>query len=122
MFKSELKVTFIGGDLAILDRPLIYRWHDEEVVVTAGFITDFASVPGWVLLPGIIPRVGLIRWASVVHDWIYRGHEEERFTREQADQMLYDAAIEQGMSRWRARTAWLGVRAWGWIVWNKYHS
>lgn len=116
-FKSELRVAF-DGDEAELLFPLVYQHRGlGEIVVKAGFRTDFASVPGWVLLPGIVPRVGRIRWAAVVHDWIYRGHEWRRFTRAQADRILYDAAIECGLPRWRARVAWAGVRLGGWAVW-----
>ena len=117
-FKTELSVRFVGTDQAELIRPLVYV-HPvySEITVKAGFRTDFASVPGWVLLPCIVPRDGRIRWAAVVHDWIYRGHEWRRFTRAQADRILYDAAIECGLPRWRAWVAWDGVRLGGWSVW-----
>lgn len=118
-FKSELSVTFIGADQARLLRPLIYV-HSEfgEITVQKNFLTDFASVPGYILFPGVVPKVGKIRWAAVIHDWIYRGHENRRFTRKQADQILYDAAIEQGLSKWRAWVAWAGVRIGGWVAWK----
>jgi hypothetical protein len=119
-FQNELTTTFLKDDpdQAVLHEDLVYE-HPEfgVVVVAAGFRTDFASVPGYVLMPGIVPKVGRVRAASVVHDWIYRGHEGARFTRAQADRILLDAAIECGMARWRAWIAYVGVRIGGGASW-----
>jgi len=119
-FKSDLSVTFHDNETAELSWDLVYV-HPTlgQIIVKAGFITDFASVPGYVLLPGIVPKVGRIRKAAVIHDWIYRGQEGGRFTRQQADQILYDAAVDCGMPHWRATVAWIGVRVGGWIPWSK---
>jgi len=122
MFKSDLKVTFVSQDEAELDADLVCDARYGEITVKAGFRTDFASVPGYILLPGIIPKIGRIRNAAVLHDWIYRGHELNRFTRFQADVMLLEEAILEGMAEWRAITAFIGVRIGGWITWNKYHK
>jgi hypothetical protein len=122
MFKSDLKVTFVSQDEAELDADLDYVSRYGEITVKAGFRTDFASVPGYVLFPGIVPKVGRIRSAAVVHDWLYRGHELDRFTRRQSDVILFDAAIENKMSKWRAAIAFMGVRIGGWITWRKYHK
>lgn len=117
-FITDLEVKF-NSDTAILLQDLVYR-HNKygEITVKAGFETDFASVPGYVLLPGLVPRVGKVKWSSVVHDWIYRGHEFDRFNRKQADKIFLDAAIECGMDVWRAYIAYLGVRVGGWAAWK----
>lgn len=88
------------------------------ITVPAGFATDFASVPGVVLLPGIVPRIGKIRWGAVVHDYIYRGNTPGRFTRKEADEILLDLALSAGMTPTRAKAAYIGVRMGGWAAWE----
>lgn len=119
-FKNSLITEFEeGANKAVLHDALEYTHPTHGVItVQVGFETDFASVPGYVLLPGIVPRIGPVRKAAVVHDWIYRGHEVSRFTRRQADKIFLDAALECGMARWRAWVAYIGVRLGGWASWE----
>ena len=58
-------------------------------------------------------RVGLI------HDWLYSLSSPGHITRRQADEILYRAARYGGCPAWRARAAWLAVRACGWLCYKK---
>ena len=58
-------------------------------------------------------RVGL------VHDWLYSLSSPAYITRRQADEILYRAARYGGCPAWRARAAWLAVRACGWLAYKK---
>lgn len=92
----------LGDDLAYYSSHL-----DRIVTVPLGFRTDLASVPR---LPVIYVLTGdTARSAAVVHDFLYGGI----VSRKDADEVLYEAAIASGVSRWRAWMMWAGVRAGG---------
>jgi hypothetical protein len=90
--------------------PLVYQSDrlERSVVVPAGFVTDFASVPR-------IPVAFLLAGncgheAAVVHDWLYTTHETTRAT---ADAVLREALQADGDPAWRAWLMWAGVRIGG---------
>jgi len=95
----------------------------DYIHVPAGFITDFASVP-WIFRM-IIPKRGKYGKAAVVHDYLYQYHKQVHmlsgviYTREQADQIFYQAMIVSGTKKWKAKVMYLAVRWFGWLVWNK---
>lgn len=91
------------------------------LTVPEGFTYDLAS----------IPRIGPAMWlvgeddglstlAPLCHDALYRYRGElpvewlepayRRFSRREADDLLYSLAVRQGCARWRARLAWIAVR------------
>lgn len=71
-FRTDLEVEFVDGENWVLTQPLDYM--DDKlkkgVVVPAGFITDFASIPRG--LWNLFPRTGPWGPAAVVHDFMYR--------------------------------------------------
>jgi hypothetical protein len=121
-----------------------YRYRNDEdytitifvrglpyfITIPAGFIYDGASVPRvlW-SLSGLTPD-GLIRAASLVHDWIYV-HKGEvlamhknikyplKLTRAQTDRIFLDHMANSGMGWWERNTAFAAVRAYGWTQWKK---
>ncbi len=84
------------------------KYSKDVISVTAGFVTDFASIPWffWTFLP----YWGKYGKAAVVHDWLYR---TQQFTKETTDLLFYDAMRVGGTSRWKAMIMYLAVRYFG---------
>jgi len=97
--------------------------------VKAGFEYDGASVPWYLWSIAGLHNDGLMRAASLIHDYIYIAKGRVivdwggircyiRVTRKQADDLFLHMLKESGMG-WRKRnTAYLAVRAWGWTYWK----
>jgi len=87
------------------------------IVVPAGFVTDFASIPraAWSLLD---PEDPVILFASVVHDYLYSAGESAG-TREQADAVLIEAMAVCGASAWQRQIVYHAVRWFGASHWSK---
>lgn len=78
------------------------------VVVPAGFVTDFASVPR---LPFVYWLTGgLANKAAVVHDWFYRSCTASRAD---ADAVFKEAMGVLGQPAWRCQAMYAGLRAFG---------
>ena len=75
------------------------------VLVPAGFVTDFASVPRWPLTFALLGQYG--HAASVLHDYLYA---TGGLSRSEADQVFRNALRSSGIARWRAWLMWVGVR------------
>lgn len=97
--------------LAGLPRP---SCPDDFLLVPAGFLTDFASVPG--LFRGVLDDGNQVAPGALVHDWLYTC---QLLPRNQADEVFRLALIANGVPSWKARVYWLGVRAGGWVQWGK---
>lgn len=78
------------------------------ITVPKGFVTDFASVPRIPLLFDIAGARGNL--AGTVHDFLYDSSCELPVTRKQADGVLREALIVQGVSKWIAFGMYLAVR------------
>jgi hypothetical protein len=85
------------------------------VAIKAGFRTDGASIPRlfWRVIGH--PFQGDYLGPAVVHDALY---QSEALTRAQADSLLYDLLLANGVGRCRAWTIYRGVRMFGWAAWN----
>lgn len=91
---------------------------DEKIyVVPKDFITDLASVPRpmWAFYPPNDTRT--IR-AAIIHDYLYSGSIS--VDRQEADSILYDALITQGVSRFTAFKYWVAVRLFGKSYFTEY--
>jgi hypothetical protein len=91
--------------------PLVYSSDllGRLVIVPAGFVTDFASVPR---IPVAFLLAGdAAHEAAVVHDWLYSTHEVDRAT---SDAVFREACLI-GEPAWRAWLMWLGVRVGGMV-------
>lgn len=81
---------------------------DCLVLVPAGFVTDFASVPRLPLAYLLFGNVA--REAAVVHDYLYH---TGACSRALADKVFAEASEACGVAAWRRGPMWLGVRLFG---------
>ena len=112
--KIEVHKEDARGNVFRLLEPL----ETSDFVIPSGFESDGASVPRvlWRLIFPPIDPVALP--AAVVHDYIYR-HQPEGWTRSRADALFRRLLIDDGVARWRAWLAWLGVRIGGSWAWER---
>lgn len=118
-FKTPLRFEDGGGLPFTVYEPLVY---DSDVLkrlltVPAGFKTDLASIPR--ILWNILPPFGKYDAAAVLHDLLY---QHGGVTRDQADNVLYEAMHVSGVNFWQRWTIFRGVRFGGWMVWNRYRA
>lgn len=94
-----------------------------EIVVPAGFVTDFASIPRAALWY-VDDDDPCILFGSVIHDYLYTRHGDLGlgtrviFTREQADQVLREAMLVCGARKAQAAVVYAAVRLGGGSHWN----
>lgn len=94
---------------------LVYEdWRGKLWYVPSGFRYDFASVPRvlWSIYP---PQIAVK--ASCVHDWCYRT-KPAGVSRKEADRLLYEGCIDEGLPRVRAKVIWAAVRLGGGFSWR----
>jgi hypothetical protein len=101
----------------LLMMPLRYQSDrlKRELLVPAGFQTDFASVPR--ALWNVLPPHGRYDRAAVLHDFFY---QTGGLDRGEADGVLLEAMNVCHVARWQRWTIYAGVRAGGWATWRKY--
>jgi hypothetical protein len=125
-----------GRSLWALQRPLVYDTGDrrhERITVPAGFVTDLASIPRpvWSFYPPDGPWVK----GAIVHDFLYYTQgdgewngqhgvpEGRRYSRAEADGVLWEAMTDRGVGLWGKIVIWSAVRLGGWIGWaRKYRK
>lgn len=78
------------------------------IVVPAGFVTDFASVPRVPLAYWLVG--GTANKAACLHDFLYRSCFS---TRRDADVLFREAMAVSGIARWRAESMYGAVRTFG---------
>lgn len=112
-----------GRPLFKLVEPYHYRLGpDCTVVVPAGYVTNFGTVPRWFYL--VVSPVEM-REAAIVHDYmtnedftddntsVYSG-----YSRWLADAVLYEALARQGFGFIRRLLVFAGVRFWAIVTGN----
>lgn len=117
-FETDLELRHRPGHVRWeVIQPLTYRAADGRVVeVPAGYLSDLASVPQ--LARRIVdPQTPQARRPSVVHDYVYT-HLTHRFSKAEADRILYDALREEGMNTALAWLMWKAVRLGGRGSWS----
>lgn len=97
--------------VAVLESDLAYCYppSGELIIVPAGYVTDFASVPSVASL--VVERYGESIEAAIVHDWLYAVGEPDR--RDWADAIFRFALGEQGVGMAERNVAHSGVRVGG---------
>jgi hypothetical protein len=90
---------------------LVYLGRRDRLVVPAGFLTDFATVPRVVVW--LIPRFGRYTLAAILHDWLVtQGLRSGVVTSREADGLFRRVMRESGVPVLRRWLMWCGVR-WG---------
>lgn len=120
MFTSDdpLRVEYVDGHAWVLLEDFVYTDAKlGRIVVPAGFVTDFASIPR--LFWNVLPPTGTYGKAAVIHDYLYR---YQTASRADADRILRDASKELG-SRWAVRwVIWTAVRGFGGFTWRRHRK
>jgi hypothetical protein len=113
MFLTDLVVEVKADKQFELIKTLIYASDIGvngvyTIIVPAGFVTDFASVPR---LPfAYLLAGGVAHKAAVVHDFLY---ETATGTKEEADKIFLEAMTVLGIPAWRRNLMYAAVRIGG---------
>lgn len=104
-----------------LVEPIQYVANDGRFwIIPAGFLTDFGSVPD--LVDWIIPQNSTVADPCyALHDYHYacnRAGEPVTHSREDADDILYEALLQCGVSVVKAKIIWAAVRVAGSFAWR----
>jgi len=104
-----------GPLAAVLQRPMSFQVGKtgDSIVVPAGFVTDFASVPR--ALWSELSPVGEHKLAAIVHDYLYWFQPCER---EETDNLLMIAMKTGGVSDLQRGAVYTGVRLGSADAWN----
>lgn len=97
--------------------PLVYQSDAAKRTITVpdGFVTDFASIPQ--ALWNVLPPIGGYDEAAVVHDYLYSKFTND-MDRSTADHVLDEAMCVLGVSAWKRKLIYAGVRVGGWHAWS----
>ena len=87
----------------------------ETIKISAGFITDFASVPR--LLWALVPKWGKYGNAAVIHDYLYWVQPKE-YPKEKVDDIFLESMLVLGVGNLKAKTLYHAVRILGRWAWN----
>lgn len=121
MFTTRAKLTTFTASRWRLIESLTYLTNaGPAITVPKGFVCDLASIPRVMRL--VFTVNGNHREAAIIHDWLYykKGHVVfSHFTREQCDDVFYEAMISSGVNKITAWSMWAGVRLGGWVAWQK---
>ena len=90
-----------------------YDFVYNDIVVPAGFITDFASIPR--PFYNLIPRWGKYGVATIVHDYLYA---TKKMARKEADAVLFEIMDKYKVAAFQKYAIYWGVRIFGWFVWK----
>lgn len=112
-FFSDLRTRVIPKGEFELTYPFAVEWRGFKYIVPKGAVIDFASIP--MVLRPFFNRLGKSRKPAAIHDHMY---ETKWGTREKADKIFYQCLRGIGMSAWKARLYYWGVRAGGWTRGN----
>lgn len=121
LYRTPPLVEFLrsnsNGDTLKLRRNMTYYIGHKTITVPKGFTCDGMSVPRvfWGLVSPTIHQHTIS--ASILHDWMYRKHPQG-VNRKQADAIFYAIMRTDGVSKWRALLAYVGVRLFGYSSWK----
>lgn len=108
-FETYPIVAPAGAGRWYLTEPLVYQGARKKFTVPEGFVTDFASVPGFMLW--LIPRDGLHTMSAILHDWCCtEGIRSGAISSRDADGLFRRCLREAGVPPIRRWLMWAGVR------------
>ena len=120
MFKSKLKVSRVEKNMYCLERPLLYQYGNNLLVVPKNAQTDFASTPKW-LHWLFKPQSKGYSKSSVLHDELYYSKDFNKFKSDwiflnamKSEQVKLPNKYKWFLTRW---SFYLGVTFGGWINW-----
>lgn len=118
-FTTKLEVAPIGKNkwelLKGFEYHVGYLGSDERIIVPAGFITDFASVPK--LFWPIIDPIGKHGKAAVIHDYCYYTACYQRI---RSDQIFLEGMEVLNVEEWKRQAMFHAVVCFGWWAWYKH--
>lgn len=116
-FSPHLDLEYIDGTRWKLTEAFSYKTNaGDTILVPAGFVTDFASVPKFMFWRR---NTGSYGKAAVIHDSLYQFNG---VTRSRADAIFLEAMTNSGVGWFTRHSFYLGVRLGGWKPWNAYRS
>jgi hypothetical protein len=117
MFLSKLCVEEISRENWKLHEALEYvRTNGEKIIVPAGFITDFASVPKFIPFAYVIFK-DEGRKAAVIHDYYYRVIRKDKH---EADRLFLGALRDSPeVAIWKIVLLYWAVSLFGFFSWDK---
>lgn len=113
---SEPMGRFVG--------PIKYRLEESllfvsdccgDIVVPAGTVTDFASIPRFFWR--ILPPWDIHRRAAIVHDYLYSTQTQPKSV---ADKVFLEAMKALNVPAWKAQAMYRAVQCFGFAAWNKH--
>lgn len=108
-FLSRLAVEHYGPKTWRLLEDLTYRGATDLYTVPAGYVTDFATVPDF--LVWVINKTGPYTRAAVVHDWLITDEiPAKRVTSQDTDGIFRRIMREEGTPLVRRWVMWAAVR------------
>lgn len=109
-FKQNRRIAALSATFGFVAY-LPHRRH-VAVAVPQGYVTDFASIPGWI--QWLIAPFGKHSEAAVVHDWLYTlGTKGDRKSRKLADETFRRALALVGVKLFRRNLMYWAVRLGG---------
>lgn len=111
-FLNQLVVSKSNGHW-IVERDFCALVQARNLIVPAGFKTDFASVPRLPIAYSVFGNTA--HKSAVLHDWLYT----KSAGREYADKAFLAAMKAEGISAWRRWAMYTAVRMFGWTVYRK---
>lgn len=115
-------VKYLGKGKWRLEDEFVFWSRYGKIVVPKGFVTDFASVPPLPLAYLLTKNASKV--GAATHDFLYREGkiDDYKLTRQQADDLMCDLMILEGVTWWQRRMIRFGLRIGGWWTWNKYRK
>lgn len=112
-----LPIVACGADEWMTTAPYTDTVCGVTMIVPPEFRCDLASIGPVLSKPlGITRDHPTIRRGALLHDWLYRTHWT---TRLQADKILYQCCLADGMEPAKARAVYEAVLDWGWRAWER---
>ena len=108
-FITDLVVTLVDDDKNLwkLASELIYIDNDNDYhTVPTGFVCDFASVPPFPLTQYLFKTADTHR-PAVLHDYYC---VERTIPQKEADHLFYEALLNEGVNKLKAKLMWSAVR------------
>ncbi len=120
-YSKKVTLTFNGRKMVELAEDLHIKSFKRTFAIPKGFKTDLASIPKFMWW-FIAPTDWGILVPAILHDWLYtdRLYREKKYKqREIADKLFREKMKDFGLGIIRRNLAYLAVRLFGWVAWNK---